>query len=171
MVPISGRLPDDLYEWLSTHPMEGATTVSDKVRVAVAHLKRTYKGDSNYMEALNMYRDLGRTTREQIATVELAAHAHSDVLAALMEHLPALIATLNAAQVSTIDSAKQLESQLVRRTMQLTETLLRQGFTAKASAFDGDVINQHATRVCELARLVPQSAAHTNLSSSSTTNA
>jgi hypothetical protein len=155
MMPISGRLPDDLYEWLSTYPMEGATTVSDKVRVAVAHLKRTYKGDSNYLEALNMYRDLGRTTREQIAKVELAEHTHSDVLAALMEHLPALIAALNAAQVDSLESVKQLESQLVRRTMQLTETLLRQGFTAKAAAFDGDVINQHSARVCELARLIP----------------
>jgi hypothetical protein len=155
MVPISGRLPDELYEWLSTHPMEGATTVSDKVRVAVAHLKRTYKGDSNYLEALNMYRDLGRTTREQIAAVEQTDHIHSDVLAALMEHLPALIATLNAAQVNSIDSAKHLEAQLVRRTLQLAETLLRQGITTEAAAFDGNVVRQHAARLCEIARLIP----------------
>ena len=156
MVPISGRLPDDLYAWLSTYPVEGAATVSDKVRVAVTHLKRTYEGDSNYLGALNMYRDLGRTTRQQIAAVEQAEYAHSDVLAALMEHLPALIATLNAAQVNSIESARALESQLVRRTMQLTETLLRQGITQRAAAFDGDVIHQNVARVCELARLISQ---------------
>lgn len=162
MVPISGRLPDDLYAWLSTFPMEGAATVSDKVRVAVAHLKRTHVGDSNYLEALNMYRDLGRNTREQIAGVELNEHAHSDVLAALMEHLPALIATLNAAQVNSLQSAQQLETQLVRRTMQLTETLLRQAVTSKAAAFDGDVIHQHSARVCELARLISHSPVSTS---------
>jgi hypothetical protein len=154
MVPISGRLPDDLYEWLATFPLAGATTVSDKVRVAVAELKRRHEGDSNYLEALNMYRDLGRNTRDQIATLELAEHAHSDVLAALMEHVPALMATLNAAQVSTLDSAKHMEAQLVRRTLQLAETLLRQGVTTQAAAFDVDVINRHSGALCELARMI-----------------
>ena len=156
MVPISGRLPDNLYAWLSTYPVEGAATVSDKVRVAVTHLKRTYEGDSNYLGALNMYRDLGRTTRQQIAAVELTERIHSDVLAALMEHLPALMATLNAAQVNSLESARALESQLVRRTMQLAETLLRQAITTHAAAFDGNVINQNVARVCELTRLIPQ---------------
>lgn len=155
MVPISGRLPDDLYEWLSTFLVDGATTLSDKMRVAVANLKRMHDGDSDYIDALSMYRDLGRGTRENIATLERDTGEHSEVLAAFLEHLPALMAALNAAQPATAEAARQLEETLVRRTMQLTETLLRQAVTSGAAAYDGQVIARNSGRLLELARLVP----------------
>jgi hypothetical protein len=159
MMPVSGRLPDDLYGWLATTAMEDAATVSDKVRVAVAHLRRTYVGDSEYFSALNLYRDLGRTTREAIARVEVTEQKHSEVLAAFLEHLPALIATLNSAQLENAEAARHLEAQLTRRLMQLTETLLRQALTDQAAAFDGEVVKKHVGRVCELAHLVSPSHA------------
>ena len=34
MMPVSGRIPEELYQWLSVTPLEGATTMSDKLRVA-----------------------------------------------------------------------------------------------------------------------------------------
>ncbi len=157
MVPISGRLPDDLYDWLATTQMEDAATVSDKVRVAVAHLRRTYMGDSEYIGALNLYRDLGRSTREAVAKLEVSEQTHSEVLAAFFEHVPALMATLNSAQVPSVEIAKQLESQLARRAMQLAETLLRQAITSQAAAFDGHVVRRHIAQVKELAQLIPQS--------------
>jgi predicted DNA-binding protein len=63
MIPVSGRLPEELYQWLSTLSLEGATTVSDRIRIAVATLKRLHDGDSDYMGALGMQRDLVRNTR------------------------------------------------------------------------------------------------------------
>lgn len=155
MVPISGRLPDDLYEWLATFPLEGATTVSDKIRVAVANLRRMQDGDTDYIDALSMYRDLGRVSREKIANLERDTGQHSEVLAAIMEHLPALIAVLHGARPSTVEDARQLETALVKRTMQLAETLLRQAITARAAAFDPKVIVQHSGRLMEVARLIP----------------
>lgn len=154
MVPISGRLPDDLYAWLSTFLVDGATTTSDKVRIAVANLKRMHDGDSDYLDALAMYRDLGRGTRAQIAALEGDTGEHSEVLAALLEHLPALLATLNAAQPRTVQEAAQLEDVLVRRTLRLSETLLRQAVTPRAAAYDPDVVGRHAASLLELARLV-----------------
>jgi hypothetical protein len=155
MVPISGRLPDDLYEWLSTFLMDGASTISDKMRVAVATLKRMHDGDSDYVDALAMYRDLGRGTREYITALERDTGQHSEVLAALVEHLPALMAALNAAQPRSIKEAKQLEDALVRRTMQLAETLLRQAITAQAAAYEPQVVAKNSGRLLELARLIP----------------
>lgn len=154
MIPISGRLPDELYEWLATFPLEGATTVSDKIRVAVANLKRMQDGDANYIDALTMYRDLGRATREQVAHLERDTGQHSEVLAALMEHLPALVATLHGARLVTVEDAKQLEAVLVRRTMQLAESLLRQAITSKAAAYDARVVTKHSGRLLEMARLL-----------------
>jgi hypothetical protein len=102
-----------------------------------------------------MYRDLGRGTREYIANLERDTGQHSEVLAALMEHLPALIAALHAAQLNTVEDARQLEATLVKRTMQLAETLLRQAITANAAAYDPKVITLNASRLLELARLIP----------------
>lgn len=153
MVPISGRIPEDLYQWLSTVQLEGATTVSDKLRVAVTTLKRLHDGDSDYMGALSMYRDLGRSTRERIAALE-PEHGHSEVLAAVAEHAPALAAGLISAQVHTLQDAKLLEDQLVKRSMQLVETLLRQALTTEASAYDGQVIRKNAKRLAELVQVI-----------------
>lgn len=155
MVPVSGRLPDDLYAWLAALSLEGATTVSDKMRVAVANLKRMHDGDGDYIGALSMYRDLGRGTREHVAALEQSTGQHSEVLAALMEHLPALMAGLHSAQPATLAEAKRLESQLVKRTMQLAETILRQAVTTTAAAYESDVVVQNADRLLELARLIP----------------
>ena len=155
MVPISGRIPDDLYEWLSTFIVEGATTLSDKMRVAVANLKRMHDGDSDYVGALGMYRDLSRGTREYIAELERDTGEHSEVLAALLEHIPALMAALNAAQPRTVGEAQQLEETLVRRTLQLAETLLRQAVTAGAAAYDPQVVAKNAGRLLEVARIIP----------------
>ena len=155
MVPISGRLPDDLYEWLSTFVVEGATTLSDKMRVAVANLKRLHDGDSDYIGALAMYRDLGRGTREHIAALERDAGEHSEVLAAMLEHIPALMAALNAAEPKSVGEAQQLEETLVKRTLQLTESLLRQAVTSGAAAYDPQVVSKNAGRLLELARIIP----------------
>lgn len=158
MVPISGRLPDDLYDWLSTFIVDGATTLSDKLRVAVANLKRLHEGDSDYIGALAMYRDLGRDTREHIAALERDTGEHSEVLAAMLEHLPALLAALNAAQPRTVNEAQQLEEALLRRTMLLAETLLRQAVTSGAAAYDPQVVSRNAGRLLELARIIPPKA-------------
>ena len=155
MVPISARLPDDLYDWLSTLPVEGATTLSDKLRVAVANLKRMHDGDSDYVGGLAMYRDLARGTREHISALERDTGEHSEVLAALLEHIPALMAALNAAQPKSVGEAQQLEETLVRRTMQMAETLLRQAVTSQAAAYDPQVVARNAGRLLELARIIP----------------
>jgi hypothetical protein len=155
MVPVSGRLPDDLYHWLSTFLVDGATTISDKMRVAVANLKRMHEGDSDYLGALAMYQDMGRGTRQHITSLERDTSQHSEVLGALVEHLPALMATLSAAQPRTVEDAKLLEDALVRRTMQLAEMLLRQSVTSQAAAYDPNVVARNSGRLLELARLIP----------------
>ncbi len=153
MVPISGRIPEDLYQWLATVQLEGAATVSDKMRVAVATLKRLHDGDTDYLGALSMYRDLGRSTRSGIAALE-PVHGHSEVLATVAEHAPALAAGLISAQIHSLKDAKALEDQLVKRSMQLAETLLRQGLTSDASAYDAQVIRKHTARLVELALVI-----------------
>jgi hypothetical protein len=153
MMPVSGRIPEDLYQWLSTTPLEGASTVSDKLRVAVATLKRLQDGDADYNGALAMHRDLGSNARRQLAKIE-PEHGHSEVLSAIMEHAPAISAALTSAQINSLQDALRLEDQLTQRSLQLAESLLRQAVTRQARAYDGKVVIKHAQSLIELAQII-----------------
>ena len=153
MLPVSGRIPEDLYQWLSRTPMEGATTMSDRLRVAVATLKRLYDGDSDYAGALAMHRDLQSSTRRQISQLE-TKHGYSEVLATLLEHAPALSATLCSAQIDSLADAQRIEKQATQRCLQMTENLLRQSLTSQARAYDGSVVATNIQGLLELAHLL-----------------
>jgi hypothetical protein len=155
MVPISGRLPEDLYQWLAGLPLEGATTFSDKMREAIATLKRLHDGGADYVGALAMHRDLTRSARDQLATLEVENGQHSEVLSTVLEHVPAFGAALQSAHVDTLDDARALEAQLVRRALQLAETILRQLLTTEAAAYDPQVVRRNAGRLIELANTIP----------------
>ncbi|MDR2214956.1 MAG: hypothetical protein LBE59_03850 [Nevskiaceae bacterium] len=158
MIPISGRLPEDLYQWLSGLPLEGATTFSDKVREAIATLKRLHDGSADYVGALAMHRDLARPVRDDLAALERDGAPHSEVLAAMLEHIPALGATLQSARLRTPEDAGALEAQLTRRVLQLAETLLRQMLTTDAAAYDPQVVRHNGRRLVELIqRIAPSS--------------
>ena len=153
MVPLSGRIPEDLYQWLATMNLEGASTTSDKLRVALGRMKQLQEGNHDFLEALAFQRDLNSSVKQQITILE-SEHRHSEVLAAYLEHIPVLMAILASAQVGTLDDARKLEDQLTKRLMQLTESLLRQALTTEASAHDVDVIKRHSGRLREIVELL-----------------
>jgi hypothetical protein len=157
MMPVSGRIPEDLYQWLSTTTFEGATTMSDKLRVAMTTLKRLQDGDNDYNGALDMHRDMCKGLRQQLAKLEPEL-GHSEVLAALMEHVPAMSATLTSAQASTAVDAKRIEAVLVQRCFLLVESLLRQAVTQKARAYDTQVISKHSAPLIELGTIIQRSS-------------
>ena len=161
MMPVSGRIPEDLYQWLCTTPMEGAITVSDKLRVAVATLKRLQDGDADYNGALAMHRDLVGNARRQLAELE-PKHGHSEVLSTILEHGPAISAALTSAQIKGLPDAIKLENQLTQRSLQLAEGLLRQAITRQARAYDGNVVVRNAQSLIELAQVIANHLTNTN---------
>jgi hypothetical protein len=151
MYPVSGRLPEDLYQWLAGLPLQGATTFSDKIREAIATLKRLHDGGADYVGALAMHRDMARPVRDGLTALEQAGGVHSEVLAAILEHVPALGATLQSARIDSEQDARALEARLTRRVLQLAETILRQMLTTEAAAYDPAVIQHNGGRLVELA--------------------
>ena len=160
MISVSGRISEDLYHWLSTSNFEGATTLSDKRRVGLATLKRQQEGDADYDGALEMQRDLCKNLRKQLARQE-PEYGHSEVLANLLEHAPALMATIASAQTKDIAQARQIENLLVQRSLQMVESLLRQAVTRQARAYDPQVLTRHIAPVLELTQIIQQQAIHT----------
>lgn len=162
MMPVSGRIPDDLYHWLSTVSFEGATTMSDKLRVGLAMLKRQLEGDADYRSALEMQRNLSGNLRKQISTLE-PEHGHSEVLAVVLEHAPVLMAAIASAPINDIAEVRRLEDLLVQRSMLLVESLMRQAITRQARAYEPQVVMRHIASILELTTIINQQATHTKV--------
>src|SRR5687767_9008381 len=92
MEPLSARIPSDLYLWLASLQVDGATTNSDKLRVLLGQLKRQYDGAFDYVAAHAWARDMTGRLREALVRTEGAAGRHSEVLNALLDHATASLA-------------------------------------------------------------------------------
>lgn len=154
MVPISGRIEDDLYQWFISLQFEGAKTNSDKLREALKELKSQHDGASDVVKAHAWLQNLVQPLRQGLSTVDRDELAHSEVMSILIEHLASMAATLISSRPQTRDEAAQVEEQLVRRAFAMTEALLRQAVTSSAAAFDPEVIRRHCQRTVELAQLI-----------------
>lgn len=154
MVPLSGRIEDELYQWFISLRFEGAKTNSDRLREALKELKSQYDGTRDPVTAHTWFQSLARPLRESLARIVRDELAHSDVMSSLMEHVGAMAAALLSSRPQTRDEAVQLEELMVRHTFAMTEALLRQAVTPSASAFDPSVVRKHCERTVELAKLV-----------------
>ncbi len=156
MVPISGRIEDELYQWFISLKYDSAKTNSEKLREALKELKLQHDGTHDFVTALAWFQQMLKPLNQSLSVVERDEMAHSDVMALLIDNISAMAATLISSRPATLVEAKQIEEQLVRRAMALTEALLRQGLTPSAAAFDDGVVRRHSTRTIEIASLINQ---------------
>lgn len=154
MVPISGRIEDDLYQWFISLQFEGAKTNSDKLREALKELKQQHDGAHDFITALTWFQNLAKPLRQSLSVVDRDEQVQSEVMSLMIEHIATMAATLIAARPQTRAEAAQVEEQLVRRGFAMTEALLRQAVTPSAAAFDPDVVRRHSGRAIELANLI-----------------
>lgn len=151
MEPLSARIPSELYLWLAQLRVDGATTNSDKLRVLLGQLKRQHDGTLDYVAAHAWARDLLVRQRDALVRIEGQTGRHSEVLATLLDHLTALLALAVSQAPADATGAAQLEDAVVRRTLGMCESLLRQAATSRAAAYDPEVVRRHAASTIELA--------------------
>jgi len=150
MEPLSARIPGDLYVWLAQLQIDGATTNSDKLRILLGQLKRQHDGALDYMAAHTWARDLTTRLREGLVRIESETETRSEIVSLLLEHLTALLALVVSQSPATEADARKFEDTLVRRVFGLGETLLRQGITPEAAAYDPAVVRRHLGKTVEL---------------------
>jgi hypothetical protein len=151
MEPLSARIPSDLYLWLAQLQVEGATTNSDKLRVLLGQLKRQHDGALDYVAAHAWARDLMGRLREALVRAEGRTGQHSEVVSLLLDHLTSSLALVVSQAPGNEGDAAKFEDALVRRAFALCETLLRQGTTPHAAAYDPTVVRRHIGPTIELA--------------------
>lgn len=154
MVPVSGRIEDDLYAWFVSLQYEGAATNSDKLREALKELRSQHAGAEDTVTALAWLQKLAAPLRQNLSILDRDAAMHSEVMTLLVEHVTAMAAMVIAARPQNGGEARQLEEQLVRKGFAMTEALLRQAVTPSAAAFDPKVVRRHCERSVELAAFI-----------------
>lgn len=156
MVPISGRIEDDLYQWFISLEYQGAKTNSDKLRESLKELRRQHQASADFVKAQTWLHAMSTPLRQSLAVLERDQTAHSEVMTFLTEHVIAMAAVILSSQPKTTAEAIQVEDQLVRRAMAMAEAMLRQALTPSAAAFDSAVIQRHSARLIELVTLINQ---------------
>lgn len=151
MEPLSARIPSDLYLWLAQLQLEGATTNSDKLRILLGQLKRQHDGSIDYVAAHAWARDLMGRLREALVRAEGSTGKHSEVVSLLLEHVTSMVALAVSQAPTTATDASKFEEALVRRAFAMCETLLRQGTTPDAAAYDPTVVRRYMSPTIELA--------------------
>lgn len=154
MVPLSGRIEDDLYQWFISLDYRGAKSNSDKLREALKELRLQHEAATDAVKAQVWLQTKVESLRKALTVIDRDDAAHSEVLATLIDHIVSMSATLISAKPNNLKEAAEIEEHLVRRALALNEALLRQALTPGAAAFDPEVIGRHIKRTVELANLI-----------------
>jgi hypothetical protein len=154
METVSGRIPDDLYQWFASLRVEGAITSSDKLRELLAQMKRQHDGSLDLVSAQSWFRDVLTPFRTELGALERDEGLQSEVVNVIVEHVAALVAVLLSAHPIDKKEAVTVEDILVRRVFGLTESMLRQAVTPRAAGFDPGVVRRYSKQAVELAKLV-----------------
>jgi hypothetical protein len=154
METVSGRIPDDLYQWFASLQVEGAVTSSDKLRELLAQMKRQHDGSLDLVSAQSWFRDVLTPFRTALGTLERDEGLQSEVVNVIVEHVATLVAVLLSAHPTDKKEATAVEDTLVRRVFGLTESMLRQAVTPRAAGFDPGVVRRYSKQAVELAKLV-----------------
>ena len=167
MQPISGRIPDDLYDWLAATHIDGAVSMSDKLRVAVTSLKQEYEYQSDLQALSQRLREQANLQKNDVSKIAHELGRDSEVLNIIYAHIPEIWALIASANISDLAQAQKLEQLSVRKVFTLAETLLRQATTAQAEAFDQTVIRKQTDRLIELVQVIAHHAQHQSTETSS----
>lgn len=151
-IPLSVRIPQDDFEWLTTLDIDGATTPSDKLRTIIQRHRRQLDGSQSYELALGWLRDLVQPFAREVAGYEHRSGERSEIVAAMLEWVPQLMALLASEHIAanaSADRARQVEEMLLQRGASLLGALLRLAVTPHHAVYDV------ATIECQLGRLDP----------------
>lgn len=159
MQTISVRVPDDDLEWLLGLDMPGVRNPSDRIRSLIASDRRLREGMTDYVACVSMLRDFLRPFENALRAAERRLGLHSEVVAAVSDSLPEIMAeTLAFPPLRDDEDGRAtlagIESDLAARTMRLLIRLLRLSITQATPAYDPAVLDPYLPEVIELAGII-----------------
>jgi hypothetical protein len=159
MQTISVRVPDEDLEWLLALDIAGARNPSDRIRSLIAANRRQREGMGDYVACVAMLRDFLRPFLDVVSTAERQHAVHSEVVAAIAEGMPEIMAEMIAFRPVPFDdqapaALARIEADLTARTLRLFVRLLRLSVTPSVPAYQPAVLDAGLTEVLAVAELI-----------------
>ncbi len=157
-VPVSVRLPAEDAGFLEHMVIEGADTLSEKLRAIVAEARLRQHGTSQFDAALRIAQGGVRPTLQIIRNNEREHRMHSELVSRLGEWLPDCVAYLVACNGSAThlppEQLTEIERDLADRVFVLIQSVLQMGVTRRSPCYDSSVIDDRLEPVLDLADVI-----------------
>lgn len=157
MQTISIRVPDEDFQWLLSLDEAGARTPSEKLRVLLARARQQEARLTQTELCATWMRTLAQPFVDGIAALERKQKDHSDLVAAVAEWVPQIMATLAASRLSEQGAraeAVEIEAVLAQQSFRMLSTLLRAAVTSAPATYDKDVLDRYLPDVIEIAAII-----------------
>lgn len=157
-IPLSVRIGQEEADFIASLQIEGAVTLSDKIRELLKQARQAHMGEQDFAHALAQAEQAVLPVRHRLVQAEQELGVHSAVLARLLAALPEwwALATSEGAQL-TVDAARlqAYEAAMTVHAVRLMEGLLQLMVGASDVAYDETVLHQ-LDNVLKLAQIVRQ---------------
>lgn len=157
MQTISIRIPDEDFQWLLKLQEPGAKTPSERLRALLARARQQETGMSDPELCSAWMRGLAQPFVDSIAALERKSKIHSDIVSAVAERVPQIMATLASARAAGNDAEKdatEAEATLTQQSFLLLTALLRTAVTSSPSTYDKKVLDRYLPDIIELASII-----------------
>ncbi|MFY9260131.1 MAG: hypothetical protein WAO71_06415 [Gallionella sp.] len=157
MQTISIRIPDDDFQWLLSVAEAKAKTPSEKLRYLLSRAREQEAGRVDYRRCATWMRELAQPFADGVGDVERQHKIHSDLVAAVCEHVPQIMSTLvseHPAAESDESKMREVEAQLAQQCFRLLTAILRIGVTSSPATYDKQVLNPYLDDIIEIATII-----------------
>jgi len=157
MQTISIRVPDEDFQWLLTLQDGGAKTPSEKLRALLSRARQQEAGMAHYSLCSGWMRALAQPFADSVASLERKHKIHSDLIAAVTEWVPQMMAILIAERPAgdrALEEAAEIEAMLAQQSFRLLTALLRSAVTSGPSTYDREVLDRFLPDFIEIASII-----------------
>lgn len=157
MQTISIRIPDEDFQWLLALEDPAARTPSEKLRALLAKARAQETGITNPDLCSAWMRALAQPLVDGIAAHERREMDHSDLISAVSEWIPQIMATLVSSRVAdqhAREEAIEIEALLAQQCFRLLTTLLRAAVTSVPATYDKNVLDRYLPDILEIAAII-----------------
>ena len=157
MQTISIRIPDEDFQWLLSWEEAGARTPSEKLRALLSRVRQQETGLTDPELCSAWLRGLAQPFTDSISAQERKHKKHSDLISAVAEFTPQIMATLLSSRLTGEQAnqmAVEIEAVLAQQCFRLLTQVLRTAITSTPATYDKKVLDHYIPDIIELAQII-----------------
>ncbi|MFT3962757.1 hypothetical protein [Propionivibrio sp.] len=158
MQTVSIRLPDEDFRWLLSMQDGVGKTASERLRALIAQVREQESGLSDPDACMAWMRNLVLPMANLVASWERQHKAHSDLMSAVLDIVPRIMAVLVSARSSSAGDEdgdlREIEAALAQHCFRLFTTVLRAMVTSAPAVYDKEAIERYLPDIVEITEII-----------------